>query len=374
MWKGGATRGHRAGPADRDHHRHQVRGQLRAAPGRALPAALRHRRPSATRRDLLAAIEDDDYLEIYREQAEQRRHLGRLGPRAPRRRSPRRRTTACSTSATPSRSADRGRAAAALDGRRLGRRVVRRQRRRRRSACSVGDGDSVGSSNAETTIVTVVPSGASSAGRRALLDHRAPSARRVVGLDDVGHEAGLAQRLLGLRLLHADDVRDLLGPVGVEDRDHGALARPSLPPAPDRSRAPGRRARRSRAPGTSPRGPRSRSASRRPSALLADHERHLDLRLALETTKSISVPGRDELVAGSGPADHPVALDVVARSRTSGRRPRARRRRSPRGPRPRSCRSGRARARRRAATRTSSGSRYAAPGDQGDQRGSPSRT
>ena len=43
MWKGGATAVTIAGPADRLHHRHQVRGQRGAAPGRALPAALRDR-------------------------------------------------------------------------------------------------------------------------------------------------------------------------------------------------------------------------------------------------------------------------------------------------------------------------------------------
>ena len=60
--------GHRPGPAAGVHHRDQVRGQLRAAPRRALPAAVRHRgrrRPAA----LVRAIEDDDYLQIYREQA-----------------------------------------------------------------------------------------------------------------------------------------------------------------------------------------------------------------------------------------------------------------------------------------------------------------
>ncbi len=44
MWEGGAACGGAPGPAHGQHHRHQVRGQLGGDPGRALPAALRHRR------------------------------------------------------------------------------------------------------------------------------------------------------------------------------------------------------------------------------------------------------------------------------------------------------------------------------------------
>ena len=51
--EGRRHRRHDPGPAGRLHDRHQVRGQLRPAPGRALPAALRHpgrRRPGRAAR------------------------------------------------------------------------------------------------------------------------------------------------------------------------------------------------------------------------------------------------------------------------------------------------------------------------------------
>ena len=105
------------------------------------------------------------------------------GSSSSRTRSPPRRTTACSTSPTPSRCADRGRGS---PGRARGwtrRDCVRRRRGRRpgrqRRASAVGRLGGrrgrrlVGSSNDETTIVTVEPCGGGLAAGRALLDDRA---------------------------------------------------------------------------------------------------------------------------------------------------------------------------------------------------------
>ena len=62
MWKGGAERGHRPGPADRQHHGHQVRGQRRAA-RRACPYAQPYVISAVgDQASLLQAIDDDDYL------------------------------------------------------------------------------------------------------------------------------------------------------------------------------------------------------------------------------------------------------------------------------------------------------------------------
>ena len=107
LWKGGADRGHDPGPAGHLHHRHQVRGQRRPAAGRALPPALRHpggRRPDraagrARRRRLRRG------LPRRRRQPRASRSAGTCD--AEDAQSPRRRTTACSTSATPSAAADR---------------------------------------------------------------------------------------------------------------------------------------------------------------------------------------------------------------------------------------------------------------------------
>ena len=96
---------HAPGPADRVDDRHQVRGQRRADPGRALPPALRHlgdrqpvprsrRRSTATATSATTAATRTTPTSAW------------AGAWSPTTGSGRRRTTACSTSATPSRSAE----------------------------------------------------------------------------------------------------------------------------------------------------------------------------------------------------------------------------------------------------------------------------
>ena len=88
------------------HHRHQVRGATPSS-SRACPTPSPTGSPrSATRPRCSAAIDSDHYLQVYREQAADPEHRGRLGPPARGLASPPRRTTACWTSATPSRCAE----------------------------------------------------------------------------------------------------------------------------------------------------------------------------------------------------------------------------------------------------------------------------
>ena len=102
--------------------------------------------------------------------------------------------------ATPSRSADRGRLTG--DAGRRRRRVGRSSVGSASSASAVGRsavGGSVGSSNVETTIVTVVPCGGVLAGRAGSARSPCPSARSVsVDWTTSRLEAGVADRLLGL--------------------------------------------------------------------------------------------------------------------------------------------------------------------------------
>ena len=164
MWKGGAERGHRPGPAD--HHRRPA-SSARATPcsSRASPTrSPTSSRRSATRPRLLAAIANDDYLEIYREQARPAGHLRRLGHghRGPGHRAGVRRTARHhlrrAARAEPSRAAARlspGGRAAPLDRGRASPWAASACR----SVCPSVSGGSVGSWNVETTIVTVAPSG-----------------------------------------------------------------------------------------------------------------------------------------------------------------------------------------------------------------------
>ena len=70
LWKGGAEAVTIQGQRVDLHDRHQVRGQRGAAAGRALPAALRHRGGRRPGRLLDARSTHDDYLQVYRDEAD----------------------------------------------------------------------------------------------------------------------------------------------------------------------------------------------------------------------------------------------------------------------------------------------------------------
>ena len=240
MWKGGAE--------PRSPSRASGSSPPPASSARATPCSSRacptrsptSSRRSATRRAADRRIDDDHYLADLPRAGRGPRDRGRLGPRARGRRSPRRRTTACSTSATPRRS----------------RRVPRRADRAAQRLDGVaGDGtasrpDGSGGGRRRRARVGVV----GRRGRRLLVrrDHdrhrralrrrsarpwgsagsRCPSARWCWRSPRRrGRTRRLRDRLLRVGLLQPDDVRHLLGPVGVEDRDRGC------PPARARRRA-----------------------------------------------------------------------------------------------------------------------------------------